>query len=506
MDKSKGLKIGAIIAYFTIALNVVSGLLYTPWMIAQLGDSDYGLYTLANSLINLVLFDFGLSAATSRFVAKYLAEGRQDQVNRILGAIYKLYFLIDAVILGVLVVIYFNLSTIYTKLTPLEIDRFKIVFILSAVFALVNFPCVTFTGILNAYEKFVSLKVADALYRIFSVVITVIALLMDGGLYALVAVHVVVGLLTLAFKFLVIKTKTPIKVNFFYKEKGVYRELLGFSVWVTVSTLAQRLVMGVTPSILGIVYNTTAITGFGVVVLIENYIHIITTALNGMFMSRISRIFTQENYVKKLNDLIIKVGRFQLALIGLIITGLLLLGKDFVYLWLGPGYGVVYYGILLVAVPGLFYYPLQIANTAMIMKNRVKIQAITNLVVGLVNVALAFVLARYYGVLGACIAVCTAYNIRNIGYLIAYKKILSLDIKRLCKECYLKLGLPMLITIALGIGVNYLVPDGTWITFVAKGVIVVVLYFVLLLFLGLNRNERNQIKGMVQQKLPFGKK
>ena len=495
-----------MIAYFTIALNVVSGLLYTPWMIAQLGDSDYGLYTLANSLINLVLFDFGLSAATSRFVAKYLAEGRQDQVNRILGAIYKLYFLIDAVILGVLVVIYFNLSTIYTKLTPMEIDRFKVVFILSAVFALVNFPCVTFTGILNAYEKFVSLKVADALYRIFSVVITVIALLMDGGLYALVAVHVVVGLLTLAFKFLVIKTKTPIKVNFFYKEKGVFRELLGFSVWVTVSTLAQRLVMGVTPSILGMVYNTTAITGFGVVVLIENYIHIITTALNGMFMSRISRIFTQENYVKKLNDLIIKVGRFQLALNGLIVVGLLLLGKDFVSLWLGDGYGVVYYGILLVAVPGLFYYPLQIANTAMVMKNRVKIQAITNLVVGLVNVALAFVLARYYGVLGACISVCTAYNLRNIGYLIAYKKILSLDIKRLCKECYLKLGLPMLITVVMGVGVNYLIPDTTWLTFVVKGIVVVTLYFVLLLFLGLNRGERSQIKTVVLQKLPFGKK
>ena len=70
MNRAKELKLGAIIAYITIALDIASGVLFTPWIISQIGDSDYGLYTLANSLINLFLFDFGLSAATSRFVSK----------------------------------------------------------------------------------------------------------------------------------------------------------------------------------------------------------------------------------------------------------------------------------------------------------------------------------------------------------------------------------------------------------------------------------------------------
>ena len=72
------IKIGAILSYVSIALNIIVGLLYTPWMRSQIGESNYGLYTLANSLITLFLVDFGLSAATARYLSKYHAEGEEE--------------------------------------------------------------------------------------------------------------------------------------------------------------------------------------------------------------------------------------------------------------------------------------------------------------------------------------------------------------------------------------------------------------------------------------------
>ena len=56
------IKIGAILSYLSIGINIIAGLLYTPWMVDTIGKSDYGLYTLANSLITLFLVDFGLSS------------------------------------------------------------------------------------------------------------------------------------------------------------------------------------------------------------------------------------------------------------------------------------------------------------------------------------------------------------------------------------------------------------------------------------------------------------
>jgi O-antigen/teichoic acid export membrane protein len=82
---------GAVLSYISIAINIIAGLLYTPWMITQIGQSNYGLYTLANSLITIFVMDFGMSAAVSRFVAKYRAEDNQEAINNFLGVAYKLY-------------------------------------------------------------------------------------------------------------------------------------------------------------------------------------------------------------------------------------------------------------------------------------------------------------------------------------------------------------------------------------------------------------------------------
>ena len=92
------IKLGAIISYLALFTNVIIGLVYTPWLIKTIGKSDYGLYTLAMSIIGLVAFDFGLGNATTKFITQYLAEGRQDKVDNLLGLVYKLYLLVDVVI------------------------------------------------------------------------------------------------------------------------------------------------------------------------------------------------------------------------------------------------------------------------------------------------------------------------------------------------------------------------------------------------------------------------
>ena len=153
------MKIGAILSYFSIALNIAAGLLYTPWMVAQIGKSDYGLYTLANSIITLFMIDFGLSAATSRFVAKYRTEGDEEGLNKFLNTLYRLYLLIDAVIFCVLVVFFFMIDGVYKNLTPVELEKFKVVYIVSGLYALIHLPCVSFNGILTAYERIIPLKI-----------------------------------------------------------------------------------------------------------------------------------------------------------------------------------------------------------------------------------------------------------------------------------------------------------------------------------------------------------
>ena len=501
LNSSKQIKLGAAISYFSIAFNIIAGFIYTPWMISQIGKSDYGLFTLANSLITLFLVDFGLGQAVSRYVSKYRAEGNEEKVNNFLGLVYKLYVLIDVVILAVFIVIFFMIDTIYVKLTPDELEKFKIVYVISSAFAIFNFPFVTLNGILTSYEKFIPLKLADLLCKVVTISITVTALLLGGGLFELVAANAIAGIFSVAFKFLCIKISTPIRVNFKFADKSLLKDILGFSIWVTVSLLAQRLIFNITPTILGIVASTSAIAVFGVITTIEGYTYTITSAINGMFMPKISRIYASDNAEKDLTPLLLSVGKFQYALNSIIIVGFAVVGRLFIKLWMGEEYMEAYLGILLVIVPGLFFNSLQIGNTAMVVQKKVHIQAYIALISGAINIVLSMIFSYYWGVIGASLSIFVAYMFRAVATnIVCYKK-LGFDIPRFAMECYLRMSIPLVITLVLGFLISGALKADGWIMLIVESFLIVLIYFISLFFIGLKREERVQIFSKIKSLL-----
>ena len=51
MNSRQQIKLGAVLSYFAIFVNIATGILYTPWMIRCIGREEFGLYTLAMSVI-----------------------------------------------------------------------------------------------------------------------------------------------------------------------------------------------------------------------------------------------------------------------------------------------------------------------------------------------------------------------------------------------------------------------------------------------------------------------
>ena len=56
------LKAGAFLSYISIVLHNIIGLLYTPFMLRMLGQSEYGLYSLVESVVAyLTILDLALA-------------------------------------------------------------------------------------------------------------------------------------------------------------------------------------------------------------------------------------------------------------------------------------------------------------------------------------------------------------------------------------------------------------------------------------------------------------
>ncbi len=505
MNSSKQIKIGAIISYGTIVFHIVAGLIYTPWLLSQIGQSDYGLYTLATSLITLFVMDFGLGAAISRYVSRYRAQNNQQAVNDFLGMIYKLYMLVDAVIFLVLLVYFFLIDKVYVNLSPEEIEKFKIIYIITATFSVVSFPFSNLNGVLTAYEKFIALKLCDFFNKVLNIFLVVIALLFGWGVYALVSVHAIVGLMTIAVKLLIIKQKTPARVNFKFFDKSMLKEIFGFSMWTTVGNLLQRLILGISPSIIAAVCaaGSVEVAIFGLASTVEGYVYTFATAINGMFMPRISKIIVDGKKDTELMPLMVKVGRIQLMLVGLVSVGFLALGKSFIVdIWNKPDFVQSYYCAALLLLPNMLYLPMQIANTTLVVENKVKIQAQVFMAMSVVNIVLSLVLSHYWGAIGAALAVFVAYVVRVVLMIIVYQKQMNLNMVKFIKDVFLNMSPYLILTFVAGFAMEKFnpLPHG-FLRFAINGAVLVGCFGVLMLVKGFNQYERNLVSSVFKKLL-----
>ncbi len=506
MNSSKKLKFGAIMSYSTLTFNMISGLLYTPWMIEQIGQSNYGLYTTATSLITLFVMDFGMSAAVTRFVSKYNAEGNQQKVNDFLGVVYKLYLLIDAVILIALVVVGLSIDKIYAdNLSANELETFKVLFVIVGIFSVISFPFTNLNGILTAYESFTGLKSADLFHKVFIVVAMVIALLMGKGVYALVIVNAVAGLLTIAIKLVLIKNNTDVKVNFKHKDKGMFKEIFGFSIWTTISGIAQRLIFNITPSIIMAVSTTAEIGSsiFGLAATIEGYVFMFANAINGMFMPRISKLVYEKKKDTVLVDLMIKVGRIQCFIVGILLVGFISFGKSFIVdIWNKSNFTESYFCAVLLIIPSFFFLPLQIANTTIVVENKVKLQSIVYVIMGVLNASISMFASKYWGAIGASFSIFIAYMVRNVLMLIIHIKVLHLDMKHFFKESYFKITPYLILMLGVGLFLEYFNPmvHGS-LRFLVNGCAFVGIFAVTSFLFVFNKYEKNLCLGTFKKVL-----
>lgn len=495
---AKQIKLGALISYLTLAFDMVAGLVYTPWMIAKIGDANYGLYTLSVTLIGMFMLDFGMSAAVSRFTSNYRAKGDQESINNFLGLIYKIYILISAVISVMLIVIYFNIGQIYVKLTPTELDSLRIVFMISGLSTVLCFPFITLNGILVAHEKFVYLRFADLLNKVASVFFIVVALWCGMGLFSLVAVHAVMNLLTVGIKLLVVRKKTRVKVNFRYYSGAMLKEITGFSVWTTVKSIAQRFIFTIMPTVLGIVSGSASIAMFSLASTLEGYVYKFSEAINGMFMPKISRATVEKSSGEAVLPLMIKVGRIVLTVIGIITVGFITLGQRFIGLWLGEEYSSVYYCTVLLILPGIFYVPQQIANTAIVVLNKVKSQGIVFVIAAVINIILSFVLGRFWGEIGCAVSICAVYLIRTVLMNTVFLKQLNINVFKFFKDCHLKMAPGLLLTLVLGFLISrFVVVASGWLTFFIQVALLASFYVLIMWLIGWNQYEKNLFVSML---------
>ena len=140
---------GIVLSYVNMAVNFVIGIIFTPFMLRILSDSEYGLYSIASSVVAyLSLLDLGLGNSMIRFTAKYRAQGDKEGEERINGMFFAMFAVLGVLSLIIGAVLCLNMDIFFKRtFTPDELHRAKVIFLILLANACVSLVTTAFSAI-----------------------------------------------------------------------------------------------------------------------------------------------------------------------------------------------------------------------------------------------------------------------------------------------------------------------------------------------------------------------
>ena len=431
------LKAGTLLSYVLIGVNILIGLLYTPFLLRMLGQSEYGLYSLAASVIAyLTVLDLGFGNAIVRYTAKFRAEGKTEEQYEMFGMFFLLYLGISLIAFVLALILAFNTDAIFAaNMTATEIERMRIILILMAFNLAFTFPMSIWGSIITAYENFVFQKLVNIARTILNPAVMVVLLLMGYKAIALVVVTTCFNVATLIVNCIYCRRKLHVRLRFKRFKWGFLKEVSVYSFWVFLNVITEQIYWSTGQLILGVFQGAKVVAVYAVAIQLKHLYYMFSTAISSVFLPKITSMVTQGASEQEISNLFIKTGRIQYAVMAYILTGFIVLGRQFIYLWAGPDYDQSYFITLLFFVSTLVPLIQNIGISILMARNELRFRSLLILWASVGSLLVAIPMSMYWGAVGCAIATSLAIVFAyGLVMNIYYQKKIHIDIKQFWKE------------------------------------------------------------------------
>ena len=418
------IKIGSFLSYISIITNIVIGLIYTPYMIRMLGQSEYGLYSLTASVIAyLTVLDLGFGDAIIRYTAKYRAEGKTREQSELFGMFIFLYSIIGiiAFIIGLLLTLnagYFFHETMSTE----EIFKVKIMLWIMTFNIAFTFPMSIWGAIMCAYERFVFQKIVIIARNVLNPLVMVVLLSVGYKAIALVIITTIFNMFSLVANWLYCKRRLKIKVRFCLFNLGFIKEVCLYSFWIFLNVIMDRIYWNTGQFVLGIYQGTVAIAVYSLAIQLHFMYNSFSTAISSLLLPKVIRVVVSGNDYNEVSNFFIKVGRLQYIAMSFILTSFIIFGKPFIKLWAGQGYEDTYIISLLLFVPLTVPLIQNIGITILKARNQMKFRSVVYVIIALLSLLISIPLSKEYSGIGCAVATSIALVLGHIIIMNIYYK------------------------------------------------------------------------------------
>jgi O-antigen/teichoic acid export membrane protein len=386
--------------YLALGVEMVIGVLMLPFNVRYLGQSAYGLWVLAASIpIYFSMLDLGYGVAQVKFAAQYRARRDRDGLNQIVSTLFFLFTIIGIIAFAVGALIAFNLDRFF-QITPEQSSTGRQVLLIISLYVALGFPFSVFGGVVNGFQRhflngFVSIGTTVAV-----ALVNIAVLMSGGGLVELVAATTAVRLLAyIGYRANAYRAFPGLSIRPAYIRLTRLREVTGFSAFILLIDLANKLNYSTDAIVIGAFMSTAAIAVWAVAQRLITTTQGLTTQINGSLFPIVVDIATLGE-VARLRRVFLQGTRLSLAMVIPIAIVLGLLAEPLVLAWVGKDFSDSIPVIYILAAAVIIRVGNSTATTLLKGAGRHGMLAGANLVMALANLALSIALVGRYQLIG----------------------------------------------------------------------------------------------------------
>lgn len=175
MDPNKRIVVNTAAQYVKTIINIVPTLYATRLVLATLGASDYGIYSLVAGVISMLSFvTDALAVSTQRFLSFYQGKGDEAKLKSVFNDSVLLHLVLGLVLSALLVAVTPLLFNGFLEIPADRIDTAKSVYFIVIAILFVTVITAPFRATLISHEDIVYISIVDVLYVAIKVVLVLI--------------------------------------------------------------------------------------------------------------------------------------------------------------------------------------------------------------------------------------------------------------------------------------------------------------------------------------------
>lgn len=513
LDKtnSKTIAKNTMFLYFRMMVTMIISL-YTSRVILQvLGVDDYGIYQAVGGIVGFLSFiNNALATGSSRFITYGLGEGNAEKLKNIFATTFT-----GHVILAILIVIVaetIGLWFLHNKMVipPDRLYAAEWVFHLSIMIAFFTLTQVPFNACIIAHERmtvYAYISIVEAVLKLIIVYLLTIGDIDKLILYALLLCLLQVGIV-IFYRFYCVHHFVEARMRL-YIEKGIFREILGFSGWSLFASSSIALNSQGILVLLNMFFSPAVVAARSISIQVNMAATQFMTNFQTAAVPQIVKRYASNDYDGS-KQMLLDTAKFSFFLMMLLSIPICFSAKELLSLWLGvvPPYTVIF--LQLIVIQSLF----QVFDTtfyyALYAKGQLRENALISPTFGFVRFPIVYLLFRLgYSPVSLSWASLITYALQ--GLLIKPFLVVKIagykwsDVFSVFKPCFLvsiaAVPIPFAVMLLMRSCCQYEVVSFLVMVFVAVLSVVVSVWL-----LGLDAKMKKMVENYIREKVRFRKK